>query len=82
MAMSTKSVLIGEERMKRAVLMILMFGMPGANAEIAQCSSYYLKRIGFSVVSQLWLLSTAFPPCVGGRSKSGRNLRWWAAFCL
>jgi hypothetical protein len=40
-----------EERMKRAVLMILMFGMPGANAETAQCSSYYISEINIVSVA-------------------------------
>jgi hypothetical protein len=31
--------------MKGSVLIILMFGMPAANAEIAQCSSYYISEI-------------------------------------
>jgi hypothetical protein len=53
----------------------------GLSAELhLQIESYYLKRIGFSVVSQLWLLSMGFRSCVGGRFKSGRNLRQWAAF--
>jgi hypothetical protein len=37
--------------MKRAVLMILMFGMPGANAEIAQCSSYCITEINIVSVA-------------------------------
>jgi hypothetical protein len=54
--------------MKRAVLMILMLGMPGANAETAQCSSYYISEI--NIVSAADIQAGNVQTYVGfGRSK-------------